>query len=141
MLSESHKQAILARFTRVPIFSTLKIEILALDEGYSEGRIPRQKNYDGIYESFHGGILMTLADSMAALAVMTLLSDPNEILTTTDMNIRFLSPCLSDAAAKCRVIKFGRTLCPIAVELFDANGKQVAVGQVNYMRLSSMPSR
>jgi len=38
--------------------------------------------------------------------------------------------------AKARVIKFGRTLCPVAVDLFDAKGQQVAVAQVNYMLLN-----
>jgi len=52
------------------------------------------------------------------------------------MNIRFLAPCLTDVTAKARVIKFGRTLCPVAVDLFDAKGQQVAVAQVNYMLLN-----
>ena len=34
--------------------------------------------------------------------------------------IRFLSPCLSHVTAKARVIKFGRVMCPVAVDLFDA---------------------
>jgi uncharacterized protein (TIGR00369 family) len=56
-------------------------------------------------------------------------------MTTTDMNIRFLAPCLSPATAKAEVIKLGRTMCPVSVEIFDAQGALVAVAQVNYMRL------
>ena len=138
MLKDNHKQAIIARLKRIPIFDTLKMEIVALDEGTCEGRIPYNKIYDGVFESLHGGILMTLADSFACLAVMTQ-TDPTERLTTTDMNIRFLAPCLSDAKVKARVIKLGRTLCPVAVELFDANGKPIAIAQVNYMRLGLKP--
>jgi acyl-coenzyme A thioesterase PaaI-like protein len=43
--------------------------------------------------------------------------------------------------ARARVIKRGRTLCPVAVDLFDANGTLVAIAQVNYMLLNGMPSR
>lgn len=95
---------------------------------------------DGIFESFHGGLLMTVADMAACFAVMTL-TGPDQVMTTTDMNIRFLAPCLSEVRAVATVIKAGRLLCPSNVELFDANGKQVAVAQVTYMRLEKMPSR
>jgi acyl-coenzyme A thioesterase PaaI-like protein len=53
------------------------------------------------------------------------------------MNIRFLAPCLSDAFAKAEVIKIGRTLCPVAVNLFDSDNKQVALAQVTYMLLNN----
>ena len=53
-----------------------------------------------------------------------------------DMNIRFLAPCLTAVTARARVIKLGRTLCPVAVDLFDANDRQVAVAQVSYFLIS-----
>jgi uncharacterized protein (TIGR00369 family) len=81
-----------------------------------------------------GGLLMTIADSIACFAVMTL-TGPDEPMTTTDMNIRFLAACRTDVTADARVIKLGRTLCPVAVDLFDADGVHVAVAQVTYMRL------
>ena len=62
-------------------------------------------------------------------------------MTTTDMNIRFLAPCNSDALARARIIKFGRTLVPIHVDLYDAQGRHVALAQVTYMRLEHVPKR
>jgi len=53
------------------------------------------------------------------------------------MNIRFLAPCLTDVTAKARVIKLGRTLCPVAVDLFDETGRHAAVAQVTYILLNS----
>jgi uncharacterized protein (TIGR00369 family) len=111
------------------------MEILKFGDGYCEARVPRERKYDGVFESFHGGLLMTLADSTACFAILTL-TGPDTRLTTTDMNIRFLAACLTDVTAKARVIKFGRTLCPVAVDLFDEKGQQVAVAQVNYMLLN-----
>lgn len=129
------EKALLARISRIPIVETLRMEILKFGDGYCEARVPRERKYDGVFESFHGGLLMTLADSTACFAILTL-TGPDTRLTTTDMNIRFLAACLTDVTAKARVIKFGRTLCPVAVDLFDAKGQQVAVAQVNYMLLN-----
>jgi acyl-coenzyme A thioesterase PaaI-like protein len=55
------------------------------------------------------------------------------------MNIRFLAPCLSDLTAHARLIKFGRSLCPVHVDLFDAEEKHVAVAQVSYLLLDRIP--
>lgn len=129
-------QPILTRIARIPIYNTLEMRVGEVGPGRFEVTIPRRQNYDGIFESLHGGILMTLADSTAAFAILTL-TGPDQRMTTTDMNIRFLAPCLSDATARARVIKFGRTLCPCAVDVVDAEENLVAVAQVTYMVLGN----
>jgi len=135
MLSQELVSALHDRLNSVPITATLRIEVVGLAEGYCETRTPRDLRYDGIFESFHGGLLMTVADTTACWAILTK-AGPQARLTTTDMSIRFLAPCLSDLTAKARLIKFGRTLCPVEVNLFDADGRHVAVAQVTYMLLS-----
>ena len=140
MITPDTQAAILARIRKIPIFSTLQMGSVSLSEGVAEMTVPRQRIYDGVFESFHGGILMTVADSVACFAVLTGTPD-DQVMTTTDMNIRFLAPCLSDVRANARVIKFGRVMCPVAVDLFDAAGKLVAVAQVNYMLLDKLPKR
>ena len=140
MIAPDKQSAILERIRKIPIYTTLRMDAAVFDAGYCEITVPRQAIYDGVFESFHGGILMTIADSVACFAVLTGTPD-GQPLTTTDMNIRFLAPCLSDVRAKARVIKFGRAMCPVAVDLFDAAGKLVAVAQVNYMLLDRIPGR
>jgi uncharacterized protein (TIGR00369 family) len=140
VITPEKQSAILARIRTIPIFSTLRMGAVVLNEGAAEMTVPRQAIYDGVFESFHGGILMTIADSVACFAVLTGTPD-DQVMTTTDMNIRFMAPCLSDVRAKARVIKFGRVMCPVAVELFDAAGRLVAVAQVNYMLLDKRPKR
>lgn len=136
-ISEDLHQNIMARISHIPIFDTLGMHDLAFGPGWCRVRIPRQAKWDGIFASLHGGIFMTLADSAAAFAILTL-TGVDEVITTTDMNIRFLAPCLSDAVATARVIKPGRSLCPCAVDINDAEGKPVAVAQVTYMRLAGV---
>ncbi len=126
--------ALLERIRRIPIFGTLRFRIDTFGDGLCRATVPYDQRFDGVFESFHGGILMTVADSIACFAIMTR-TGPDERMTTTDMNIRFLAPCRSDLTAEARVIKLGRTLCPVAVDLWDAQGTQVAVAQVNYIRL------
>ncbi len=57
------------------------------------------------------------------------------------MNIRFLAPCNTGAITKARVIKKGPTLCPTAVDVYDAEGHHVAVAQVTYIRLGDLPAK
>jgi len=140
MIAPHHASAILERIKQIPIFDTLRMHDVVFDAGEVELRVPRQRIYDGVFESFHGGILMTAADSAACFAVLTL-TDVDQIMTTTDMNIRFLAPCLTDLRVKARVIKRGRLMCPVGVDLSDEAGTLVAVAQVNYMLLEKMPRR
>lgn len=135
MLTLELERSILDRIKRIPIVSTLNLKILRFDDGYCESWVPREVKYDGVFESFHGGLLMTVADSTACFAIFTR-TGPDVHLTTTDMNIRFLAPCLTNVTAKASVIKFGRTLCPVGVNLFDEHGRKVALAQVTYILLN-----
>lgn len=127
-------QKVLDRIRKIPIVSTLGFEFIEMDKGVCEAIVKYQRKYDGIYESFHGGLLMTVADSISAFAVLTL-AGADAAITTTDMNIRFLAACRSDVRAIAKVIKLGKTLAPVSVELFDDNGTMVAIAQVNYLKL------
>ena len=119
-------KTIVDRIRKIPIVDTLRFQFDEWGDGTCRATIPHDRRFDGVYESFHGGLLMTAADSVACFAIMTR-TGPDQAMTTTDMNIRFLAPCLTDVTVVARVIKLGRTLCPVAVELFDANGVLVAV--------------
>lgn len=127
-------EALRNRLTQIPIFRTLGLKLGMVTSGNAELTVAYDPDYDGIFNSFHGGLLMTLADTAACVAVLTL-TGPDAVITTTDMNIRFLAPCRSDVTAEARVVKFGKTLCPVSVELRDSHGTLVAVAQVTYMRL------
>lgn len=125
---------LLNRINKIPIVKTLGFDFLKIGKGVCAAIVKYDKKYDGIFESFHGGLLMTVADSVSAFAILTL-AGADAVITTTDMNIRFLAPCRSDVKATATVIKYGRTMAPVAVELFDDKGTKVAIAQVNYMIL------
>ena len=127
-------EAIISRVSAYPLVDKLQLKILSLSEGYCELSAPRNPSSDGIFDSFHGGLLMTIADTAACIAIFTL-TGVEAKLATTDMNIRFLAPCLSQVTAKASVIKLGKTMCPVTIDLFDEANRHVAVAQVNYMLL------
>ena len=122
------------RIASIPIFASLDLRLGSTGDGTATLTAPYDAAYDGIFKSFHGGLLMTLADTAACIAVLTL-AGADAAVTTTDMNIRFLAACRSDATAEARIVKFGKTLCPVSVEIRDAQRTLVAVAQVTYMRL------
>ncbi len=133
-LTGNLEQQILERVKRIPIFERIGVRVTELSPGCCVAMIPHDKSFDGIFESFHGGMLMTAADTIACFALMTEIG-VDDRLATTDMNIRFLGPCLTDVRVVARVIKAGRTMCPVQVDLYDLNDRHVAVAQVNYIRL------
>lgn len=139
-LDPSLESAIRDRVAKIPIMRTLGIRIAEMAEGTCTVVVPYKRELDGIYECFHGGLLMTAADTVACFAVLTI-TGPDEMMTTTDMNIRFLAPCLTDLTVVAKTIKVGRTMCPVHADLYDAHGKHVAVAQVNYMRLPQSARR
>lgn len=129
--------ALETRLVGIPIFKTLRLRALAIGEGTATLMAPYDPAYDGIFKSFHGGLLMTLADTAACVAVLTL-AGADAAITTTDMNIRFLAPCRSDVTANAKIIKFGRTLFPVLVELRDQADVAVAIAQVTYIRVEKI---
>ena len=122
------------RLRAIPLFSLLPFEIESAGQGSARLKLPYKHQYDGIFDSLHGGFLMTLADTAACIAVLSMAGKDARV-TTTDMNIRFLSACRSDAVAVAKIVKFGKTLVPVHVDIFDARGTLVAISQVTYMRL------
>lgn len=133
-ISQALSQQIMERIQKIPAFTTLGIRVDSLYEGRCLATIPHKPEFDGIFECYHGGMLMTAADTVACFAIMTQMGAEGR-LATTDMNIRFLAPCLTDVRVDARLIKAGRTLCPVHVDLYDMNDRLVAIAQVSYIRL------
>ncbi len=131
---------LLARISAIPAIQHLNMTIDSLSEGRCVATMPRPTQMDGIYESYHGGLLTTAADMAACFAVLTQ-TPVDQAVTTTDLNIRFVGPCLTAVTVTASVVKLGKTLCPVEVRLTDANDKLVAIGMVTYMRLPHIPHR
>ncbi len=129
--------AIRAKIRHAPCIDSLGIQLLEFAAGTCRISARRDPAFDGVQPGFHGGLLATVADCAAWFAIVTQ-TGPDEPLVTTDLHVRYLNPCLSDVIAAARVIKLGRTLCPVSVELCDLQGKSVAVASVTYIRVANL---
>lgn len=130
---KSH-EAILEWIHAIPVVAEMGVEIEVLESMRCRAKIPRQPNWTGSYNSFHGGLMAAAADTIACFALLYEV-DLAETLATTDMHIRYLRPCHTDLVVDATVIKMGKTLCPVNVELFDIHNKLVATASVTYIRI------
>jgi uncharacterized protein (TIGR00369 family) len=94
----------------------------------------RDRAFDGIFERIHGGLLMTLADSAAAFAILTLKGAETK-MATTEMSIRFLAPARDRVTARATVMKAGRSVCYCEARITDEAGTLVAHATVTYLIL------
>ena len=133
-LDPAIERQIMERIQVIPAFSALKIQIETFTVAQCVAVMPMMPEFNGIFGSFHGGLLATAADTITCFALLTMVT-PESPMATTDLSIRFLAPCATDVRVDARVIKCGRTLCPIEANLYDMNGKHVAVVQATYIRL------
>lgn len=81
--------------------------------------------------TLHGGAIATLVDDAGTLAIMS--ADPEgRPGVTTDLNVSYLSaaPGGSVVLARARVLKTGRTLAFVAVDVEDARGRLLAQGRM-----------
>ncbi len=135
-LGDEVETAIRRRMESIPVFSMLGFSGVRIGTGWLECTVARNHKYDGVFDSFHGGLLMTAADSAAAIVSLTLWGADARI-ATTDMNIRFLAPARSDVKLFVQAIKAGRTLIPAIANFWRDDGTLVAIAQVTYMRVGS----
>ncbi len=83
----------------------------------------------------HGGAVASLIDTASAFAVLTQI-DLHERVTTTDLTIHYLRPITSGRmTATARVVRGGRRLFVLSVEVTDDRPVLVATAVTTYIRL------
>lgn len=83
----------------------------------------------------HGGALASLIDTASAFAVLSQI-DLNEKVTTTDLTIHYLRPVTAGVmTATARVIRGGRRLFVLSVDVTTDGGALVATAVTTYLKL------
>ncbi|MCD8264544.1 MAG: PaaI family thioesterase [Tannerellaceae bacterium] len=104
------KQKLLERVRINPYVNYLGIELLTVEDGLIEDRMPlrdEQKQYSGVS---HGGVLAALADTIAGYAAYTL-TPPEKDVLTAELKVSFLRAAWGKVlTAKGYVIKPGRNV-------------------------------
>jgi uncharacterized protein (TIGR00369 family) len=83
----------------------------------------------------HGGAIASLIDTATAFAVLTRI-DLDHHITTTDLTIHYLRPVSSGRmTATARIVRGGRRLFVLAVDVTNDSGALVATAVTTYIRL------
>jgi uncharacterized protein (TIGR00369 family) len=118
-----------------PFWRHLGIRLAGAEVGRATVAMPIRPEFGtvGRPDVIHGGAIATLIDAAAGSAVRASRSadePPWRGIATTDMNISYLDAATSDLTAEGRVLRSGRTIAWVDVEVRDAENTLVAVGRV-----------
>jgi uncharacterized protein (TIGR00369 family) len=122
-------------FASVPYVKFIGLELGEMKPGeanlYLDVRDQLKQNQGVI----HGGAVASLIDTAAAFAVVTRL-ESGERVTTTDLTIHYLRPITSGRLiATARIVRGGRRLFVLSVEVRDDNQVLVATAVTSYLKL------
>ncbi len=76
----------------------------------------------------HGGVLMTLLDSVMSRAASELPDAPSQTAVTVEMSSRFHRPGRGALLAEGWVVHASRSLCSCAAQVTDEDGRLVVTG-------------
>jgi uncharacterized protein (TIGR00369 family) len=83
----------------------------------------------------HGGAIASLIDTASAFAVLTQI-DVEERVTTTDLTIHYLRPAITGRiSATARIIRGGRRLFVLSVDVHDSADALVATAVTTYIKI------
>jgi acyl-coenzyme A thioesterase 13 len=117
-----------------PYHALLGVELLERGDGVARCRLPlTERVRGGVAGSMHGGAISALVDIVTLAAIGTVAKPGDQMAGTAELSVSYLRPALGDAViAEARVLKAGRTLAVIDVDVTDPGGRLVAKGRVSY---------
>ena len=119
-------------FARVPYARLLGLEFVGAERGTARFAVDVREELTRMGGILHGGAIVSLLDSAAAFAVLTLL-DPGTNTVTVDFTVHFLRPVSAGRIeARARVLRRGRRVAILSVEATDQNGVLVATATTTY---------
>src|SRR5215831_2117437 len=117
-----------------PFLHWIGIEIIDAGPGWVHERLPVRPEFFQP-DVVHGGVIYTLADTVAAHSVLTMVY-PEEWITTVEQKINFLRPVAAGAMlATARVVQLGNRIAYSEAEISIESGKLVAKSSATLMRL------
>ena len=121
-------------FARVPFARLLGIELAQLEKGTATLRLPVREELQRNNGLMHGGATASLIDTASAFAILTLL-ESREMTITVDLTIHYLRPILEGTAtARARVLRAGRRLITVSVDVYDEAENLAATALTTHAR-------
>lgn len=115
---------------RPPMAETLPFTLLAPEEGKVELLATPEPRFCNLTNTVHGGWIMTMLDTVMALAAQTTLS-PGQTCPSHETTAKFVRPIFTDSGEMRvigQVVSRGRTVITLEGRIEDAQGKLYAHG-------------
>lgn len=123
-------------FAHVPYARLLNVALVDAERGAATLVLPFRAELTRMEGIMHGGAIASLLDTAAACAVLTLL-EPEERTVTVDLTIHYLRPVTAgEIRAQARVLRAGRRVVVVSVEVRDRAGDLTATAITTYARQS-----
>ena len=135
-LTPEETERIREAFERVPFAHFLQLELGEMKRGQATLHLEVRDELRQNNGVVHGGVIASLVDTAAAFALLTLL-EKGQTSTTVDLTIHYLRPLLSGrSTAQARMVRAGRRLMVIAVDVLDETKTLVATALTTFIRLT-----
>lgn len=119
---------------RVPYAGLLGLELVSAERGAATFALDWRAELTRMEGILHGGALVSLLDTAAAFAVMTVLP-PGGRTVTVDLTVHFLRPVSAGRLeARARVLRDGRRICVIQIEATDQTGVLISTATTTYVK-------
>lgn len=140
-LDEDRINRIRSAFASVPYAHFLGLELGEMAPGEAVIHLKVRDELKQNQGVVHGGAIASLIDTASAFAVVTQLA-PDERVTTTDLTIHYLRPITTGTmTAKARVVRGGRRLFVISVEVWSNLQVLIATAVTGYIKIEARPKK
>ena len=135
-LTDAQKKRIQEALQKVPFAQLLGLELAEIERGTATFHLSVRDELKQNKGLLHGGVIASLIDTAAAFAAVTLL-EPGQSTTTVDLTIHYLRPLTEGrASAHARVLRAGRRMLVISVDVLDETEALAATALTSYLRLT-----
>lgn len=119
------------------LFEWLDLDVEAVEPGRAVFHLPFDEKFaNAASGTVHGGITATVIDTASGFALRSTFDDPGgAMLTTTDLNVRYVRPATGDVRVEAEVVRSGSTVGVTECEVtgvHDGERKVVATGGTTY---------
>ncbi|MDH4112580.1 MAG: PaaI family thioesterase [Actinomycetota bacterium] len=119
------------RVAASPFHASMGISVEAVEKGEVELRLETRPDHANLQGTVHGGVLATLLDTAAGLAVRSAIA-PGSRHVSVNLDVQYLAPAEGTVVlfATGRIVRMGRRLAFAEAEARDADGVVLAKAQV-----------
>lgn len=130
-MSEKYIESVIERHG---LLSWLGVDVDTVEEEKVVLSVPHDEKFVNSTDNIQGGVLATVIDFTSAMLFKTQFEDPDNVSTvTTNMNISYLQPALSDQIATAEPVWIGSSTGVATVLLRSKdNGDRTAFGTTTF---------